>query len=53
VQPWSNTNAYGSRYVERSGWSSGWSAFFWIRLVIALAVVGISLLGACVSALSR
>jgi hypothetical protein len=44
---------YGGRYVNRSGWSSGLRTFFWIRLAIAVIVIGISLLGACVSALTH
>ena len=35
------------------GLTNGWSTFFWIRLGIAVFAISISLLGACVSALSH
>jgi hypothetical protein len=35
------------------GWGNGWSTFFWVRLGIAVFAIGISLLGACVSALTH
>jgi hypothetical protein len=50
VQPF---NAGQNVYVNRSGWSSGWSTFFWIRLGIALVVVFFSLMGACISAIGH
>lgn len=40
-------------YVQRGGWTSGWSTFFWVRLAIAGVAICISLLGACVSALNH
>jgi len=40
-------------YVQRSGWTSGWSTFFWIRLGIALVVILFSAMGACVQAISN
>lgn len=43
----------GHGYVNRSAWSSGLSTFFWVRLVIAAIAIGISLLGACASAISH
>jgi hypothetical protein len=45
IQPVVYTNPY------RSG--SAWSTFFWVRIAIAAIAIGISLLGACVSALSH
>ncbi|MBX3233064.1 MAG: hypothetical protein KIT84_12915 [Labilithrix sp.] len=42
----------GNAYVNR-GWGGGWSTFFWIRLGIAAIVIGISLLGACVNAITH
>ena len=42
---------YGNAIAN--GITSGWSTFFWIRLWIAVFAIGISLLGACVSALSH
>jgi len=36
----------------RSGWN-GWSTFFIVRVAIAAIAIGISLLGACISALSH
>lgn len=42
----------GQAFVNR-GWTSGWSAFFWVRMVIVIAAVSISLLGACISAISH
>ncbi len=50
VQPFQGGNGFVSR---GSGWTSGWSTFFWILLVIAAVVIGISLTGACVSALTH
>lgn len=49
VQPFNG----GGGYIQQSSWSSGWSAFFWIRLGIAVFVVVISLMGACVSAIAH
>lgn len=41
-------------YVNRgSAWSTGLSTFFWVRIVIAVIAIGISLLGACVSAIAH
>lgn len=48
VQPF-----HGAGYVNRSGWASGWSTFVWVRLAIAAVAIAVSLLGACVSALSH
>lgn len=41
---------YGSGLANAVG---GWSTFFWIRLGIAVFAISISLLGACVSALTH
>jgi hypothetical protein len=49
VQPF----AGGHGYVNRSGWASGWSTFFWVRLAIAAIAISLSLIGACVSAISQ
>ncbi len=35
-----------------SGWS-GWNTFWTIRLVAILVIIGMSMMGACVSALAR
>ena len=43
----------GHGFVSRSGWASGWSTLFWVRLVVAAIAVGLSLLGACVSAIGH
>ena len=41
-------------YVNRgSAWSTGLSTFFWVRIVIAVIAISISLLGACVSAIAH
>ena len=41
-------------YVNRgSAWSTGLSTFFWVRIVIAVIAIGVSLLGACVSAIAH
>jgi hypothetical protein len=40
-------------YVQRAGWTSGWSTFFWIRLGIAVVVIFISAMGACVQAIAH
>ena len=42
---------YGNAIVNRI--TSGWSTFFWIRLGIAAIAIGVSLIGACASALSH
>lgn len=47
VQPYQNHG-----YVSR-GWTSGWSTFFWVRLAIAVIAISVSLLGACISAISH
>jgi len=45
---------YGPQVQYRSsGWASGWSTFFWVRLAIAAIAISISLIGACVSAISH
>ena len=49
VSPFQPNNVY----INRGGWSSGWSTFFWIRLGIAAIVIFVSLMGACVSAISH
>jgi hypothetical protein len=48
VQPFQNHG-----YVNRGGWASGWSTFFWVRLAIAVIAISVSLLGACISAISH
>jgi hypothetical protein len=55
VQGFGGAQPYAPGYapVNRSGWATGWSAFFWVRLVIAVIAISLSLLGACVSALSH
>jgi hypothetical protein len=45
VQPVIYTNPYRS--------ASAWSTFFWVRIAIAAIAIGVSLLGACISALSH
>ena len=50
VQPF---NAGYTPQYRSSGWASGWSTFFWVRLGIAAVAIAVSLLGACVSALSH
>lgn len=52
VQGFGGAQPFQPVYVQRSGWTSGWSTFFWIRLGIALVVVLISAMGACVQAIS-
>jgi len=49
VQPYQN----GGFMNRGGGFSSGWSTFFWIRLGIAVVVVGMSLLGACINAIAH
>ena len=49
VQPF--TPSYGGN-VNR-GWGSGWSSFFIARLVIVGICVGLSLVGACISAIAH
>jgi len=44
---------YHHGYVNRSAWASGLSAFFWVRVAVAVIAISITLLGACVSALSH
>lgn len=39
--------------VNRGWFGSGWSTFFWIRLVIVIFAVSISLIGACISAVAN
>jgi hypothetical protein len=51
VQPFQH--GYAPQQYRSSGWTSGWSTFFWVRLVIAAIAIGISLLGACISAISH
>jgi hypothetical protein len=41
----------GSGY-RASGWS-GWNTFWTIRLVAILVIIGMSMMGACISALAR
>lgn len=56
VQGFGGVQPFNPGYVNvNRGWGggSGWSTFFWIRLGIAAIAIGISLLGACVSALSH
>jgi CubicO group peptidase (beta-lactamase class C family) len=53
VQGFGGGQQFQPVYVQRSGWTSGWSTFFWIRLGIALVVVLISAMGACVQAIAH
>jgi hypothetical protein len=47
--PYVQPIVYGNPYRS----ASAWTTFFWVRLVIAAIAIGISLLGACISALSH
>lgn len=49
VQNWSHPNTHVPGYVA----PGNWSGLFWIRLAIAIVAIGLSLFGACVSAVSR
>jgi hypothetical protein len=42
---------YG-RQVNR-GWGSGWTSFFWIRIIFAAIAIGVSLIIACVEAIAN
>jgi hypothetical protein len=53
VQGFGGGQPFQPVYVQRSGWTSGWSTFFWIRLGIALVVILISAMGACVQAIAH
>jgi hypothetical protein len=62
VQPYGQpyVQPYGQPYVQPYGVPppvyrppSGWSTFFWVRLVIVGIAISLSLLGACVSALTH
>ncbi len=46
---------YGRQVNRGWGWGfgGGWSTFFWIRLGIAAVFISLSLLGACISAISH
>ena len=43
---------YGPQ-LNRGGFGSGWSSFLWFRLAIAAIAISLSLVGACISALSN
>ena len=53
VTGFGGAQAFHHGHVHRSGWSSGLSTFFWVRLAIAAVAIGISLIGACVSAIAH
>jgi hypothetical protein len=44
---------YGRQVNRGWGFTSGWSTFFWIRLAIAAIAISLSLVGACISAISH
>lgn len=44
---------YGRQVNRGWGFGGGWSTFFWIRLAIAGAFISLSLLGACINAISH
>jgi hypothetical protein len=44
---------YGAQVNRGWGFSSGWSTFFWIRLIIAAAFISLSLIGACINAIAN
>jgi hypothetical protein len=35
------------------GFGNGWSTFFWVRLAIAGVFISLSLLGACINAITN
>jgi hypothetical protein len=54
IAPVQGFNGNYGRQVNRGwGFGGGWSTFFWIRLAIAGVFISLSLLGACISALSH
>lgn len=57
VQQWGG-GGYGPQVVVNrgflgSGWSSGWSMFWWIRLGIAGIVISMAIFGACINAITN
>ena len=44
---------YGRQVNNGWGFGGGWSTFLWVRLAIAGAFIAISLIGACVSAITN
>jgi hypothetical protein len=54
VAPVQGFNGNYGRQVNRGwGFGGGWSTFFWIRLAIAGVFISLSLLGACINAISH
>ena len=53
--PMGPVQGFGGNYGRQvnSGWGNGWSTFLWVRLAIAAAFIGLSLIGACVSAIAN
>ena len=51
VQPFNG--GFTPQYRQGGGWAAGWSTIFWVRLGIAAAVISLSLIGACASALTH
>jgi hypothetical protein len=52
-QPYGHPFGMPPPVYRQNGWASGWSTFFWVRLVIVGIAISLSLLGACVSALTH
>ncbi len=44
---------YGPQVNRSWGFGSGWSTFFWVRLAIAAIFISLSLIGACVNAITN
>ena len=44
---------YGPQVNRSWGFGSGWSTFFWVRLAIAAIFISLSLVGACVNAITN
>jgi len=51
VQGWNGN--YGRQVNRGWGFGGGWSTFFWVRLAIAGVFISLSLLGACINAISN
>ena len=44
---------YGRQVNRGWGFGGGWSTFFWVRLAIAGVFISLSLLGACINAITH
>ena len=54
--PMAPVQSFGGQYgrqINRGVFGSGWSSFFWLRLAIVGIAISLSLVGACISAITN